>query len=189
MEGKSKLITQNCSLQDARSSNIGAKLEACLLLSRGSQRRWKARLDLRGRCLYPVLVHLPILMTCVNTWRHWGRTWDIWCAFLTPTVSSYHSNWLFQFTITRLSFSSSLPRSGLRGNVAPRWEDGFLVSTIIPVPKSKRKSINCYENYRGIAQSSILGQVFDHILLQNNYNVFHCNVASKRSALPHSERF
>ncbi len=43
---------------------------------------------------------------------------------------------------------------------------------IIPISKSKRKSINCYQNYRGIALSSILEKVFDHILFQNNYNVF-----------------
>ncbi len=70
--------------------------------------------------------------------------------------------------------------------------NGFMISTIIPIPKSKRKSINCYENYRGIALSNILGKVFDHILLQNNYNVFThetYNLASKRSILPHSVRF
>ena len=37
----------------------------------------------------------------------------------------------------------------------------FLISTLVPIPKHKRKSINNSENYRAIALSSILGKHLD----------------------------
>ena len=43
----------------------------------------------------------------------------------------------------------------------------FLLSTLVPIPKNKRKSINKSENYRAIALSSILGKLLDNILLVN----------------------
>ena len=47
----------------------------------------------------------------------------------------------------------------------------LLMSTVIPIPKNKRKSLNDSENYRGIALSSGLGKLFDWILLLSNKNV------------------
>ena len=47
----------------------------------------------------------------------------------------------------------------------------MLSSTIIPIPKGKNKSINMSENYRGIALSSIIGKVFDRVLLTNHWSV------------------
>ena len=43
--------------------------------------------------------------------------------------------------------------------------DNFVVSTIVSIPKNKHKSLNDSENYRGIALSSILGKIFDWIIL------------------------
>ena len=51
----------------------------------------------------------------------------------------------------------------------------FVLSTIIPIPKSSRKSLNNSENYRGIALSSIVGKVFDHVLLNSNNKIFACS--------------
>ena len=41
----------------------------------------------------------------------------------------------------------------------------MLISTIIPIPKNRRKSLNDSDNYRGIALSSILGKVLDWVIL------------------------
>jgi len=43
----------------------------------------------------------------------------------------------------------------------------FSISTLIPIPKHRKKSLNVSDNYRAIALSSILGKVLDHILLVN----------------------
>lgn len=48
----------------------------------------------------------------------------------------------------------------------------FRLSTIIPLPKNKRKSLNASNNYRAIALSSILGKLLDHILLSKYQAVF-----------------
>ena len=48
----------------------------------------------------------------------------------------------------------------------------FLLSTLIPIPKNKRKSLNCSDNYRAIALSSILGKLFDKILLVKSSHAF-----------------
>lgn len=46
--------------------------------------------------------------------------------------------------------------------------DAFLMSTIIPIIKNKRKSKSDSDNYRGIALSSCLGKLFDWVILLNN---------------------
>jgi hypothetical protein len=48
----------------------------------------------------------------------------------------------------------------------------FALSTIIPIPKNKRKSLNDFDNYRGIALSSVLGKTLDRILLKKHLHVF-----------------
>jgi hypothetical protein len=48
----------------------------------------------------------------------------------------------------------------------------FLLSTIIPIPKSRRKSSCDSENYRGIALSSVLCKLIDHVILKSNRNIF-----------------
>ena len=47
--------------------------------------------------------------------------------------------------------------------------DDFRMSTMVPIPKNKRKSLNYSSNYRAIALSSILGKLLDQLLL-NKYN-------------------
>ena len=48
----------------------------------------------------------------------------------------------------------------------------FRLSTLIPIPKNKRKSRNDSDNYRAIALSSILGKMLDHLLLVKYDDVF-----------------
>ena len=48
----------------------------------------------------------------------------------------------------------------------------FSISTIISIPKNKRKSLTTSTNYRGIALSSILGKIFDWIILNTNGDQF-----------------
>ena len=48
----------------------------------------------------------------------------------------------------------------------------LLLSTIIPIPKNKRKSLSKSDNYRAIALSSIMGKLLDKILLNKCHNIF-----------------
>jgi len=41
---------------------------------------------------------------------------------------------------------------------------GFRLSTLIPIPKNRRKSLNDSNNYKAIALSSILGKLLDHMI-------------------------
>ena len=53
----------------------------------------------------------------------------------------------------------------------------MLVSTIIP--KSTKKSLSDSSNYRGIALSSIIGKVFDMLILNTNREVLKSSVGFK----------
>ncbi len=66
--------------------------------------------------------------------------------------------------------------SMLKHSYAPEQMD---VSTIIPIPKSKRRSLSASDNYRGIvlnsrgiALNSVLGKVIDKISLNRNERIF-----------------
>ena len=48
----------------------------------------------------------------------------------------------------------------------------FRLSTLVPIPKNKRKSVNVSDNYRAIALSSILGKVLDNLILLKYHDVF-----------------
>ena len=48
----------------------------------------------------------------------------------------------------------------------------FRLSTLIPIPKNRRKSLNDSNNYRAIALSSILGKLLDHIILIKYKDIF-----------------
>ena len=37
--------------------------------------------------------------------------------------------------------------------------------TMVPIPKDKRKSMGCSDNYRAITLSSIIGKVFDWVII------------------------
>ena len=54
----------------------------------------------------------------------------------------------------------------LTHGVAP---SGLLLSTMIPVPKDKRASKSDSNNYRAIAINSILGKIFDSIVMKEQY--------------------
>ncbi len=43
--------------------------------------------------------------------------------------------------------------------------DNFRLSTLVPIPKNKRKSINASNNYRAIALSSVFGKLLDNVIL------------------------
>ena len=46
------------------------------------------------------------------------------------------------------------------------------ISTLVPIPKNKRKSLNDSNNYRAIALSSVLGKLLDRIILSKYYDNF-----------------
>jgi hypothetical protein len=50
--------------------------------------------------------------------------------------------------------------------------DGLHLSTLIPIPKNKRKSLNDSNNYRAIALSSVLGKLLDRVILSKHYDKF-----------------
>ena len=43
--------------------------------------------------------------------------------------------------------------------------------TIIPIPKNRFKSLNDSNNYSGITLSSILGKLFENIVMQKNESI------------------
>ena len=49
--------------------------------------------------------------------------------------------------------------------------EGMLISTLIPIPKNKKKSMNSSGNYRVVALSSILGKVLDLIIMKQNSDI------------------
>ena len=48
----------------------------------------------------------------------------------------------------------------------------FTLSTLTPIPKNCKKSLNDSSNYRAIALSSVLAKLLDNIILQKSRNVF-----------------
>ena len=50
--------------------------------------------------------------------------------------------------------------------------NGFHLSTIITIPKSKRKSLNDSNNNRAITLSSVLGKLLDRVILSKHYDKF-----------------
>ena len=45
------------------------------------------------------------------------------------------------------------------------------LATITPIPKNRNKTLNSSNNYRGIALSSIVGKLFDTVLLSKNHAI------------------
>ena len=45
------------------------------------------------------------------------------------------------------------------------------VSSLIPIPKSTKKSINNSSSYRAIAIGSVIGKVLDHVIMSNNIDM------------------
>ncbi len=48
--------------------------------------------------------------------------------------------------------------------------DSIISSTMVPIPKEKRKSLCCSDNYRAITFSSVFGKVSDWVLLLKEHN-------------------
>ena len=44
--------------------------------------------------------------------------------------------------------------------------DEFLLSTVVPIPKGRNVNLTDSSNYRGIAMSSVFGQLLDLIILE-----------------------
>ena len=80
------------------------------------------------------------------------------------------SNHLIHGNIKLQVYISLLFDSMLLHGFAP---SDFLLSTLVPIPKNKRKSLNLSDNYRAIALSSILGKLLDNIILVKCQNIFH----------------
>ena len=85
--------------------------------------------------------------------------------------------------VIRVIFSNHLIHGGVRLHVYisllfdSMLTHGFvpsdlLLSTLVPIPKNKRKSLNVSDNYRAIALSSVLGKLLDNILLDKCCSVF-----------------
>ena len=49
--------------------------------------------------------------------------------------------------------------------------EDMLMSTVVPIPKNKKKSLNDSNNYRGIALSSIIGKVLELLILNSNRDI------------------
>jgi hypothetical protein len=65
---------------------------------------------------------------------------------------------------TLYMYLSLILTSILRHGFVP---DEMLKSTLIPIPKDKRKSLNNADNYRSIALGSVICKVYDNIILEN----------------------
>ena len=48
----------------------------------------------------------------------------------------------------------------------------MLISTLTPIPKTQKQSVNFSENFRAIALSSTLGKVLDLIIMKHNSDIF-----------------
>jgi hypothetical protein len=44
----------------------------------------------------------------------------------------------------------------------------MLLSTLVLIPKNRKKSVNDSNNYREIASGSVIGKVIDNILLEKH---------------------
>ena len=70
----------------------------------------------------------------------------------------------------------------------------MLFSTIVPIPKNRKKSFNDSDTYRGIALSSVLGKVLDWVILKRYENEAlqtsdMQSIGFKENTVPHSARF
>ena len=83
-------------------------------------------------------------------------------------VHKLMSDSLIQSGSTLHTHLSLLYTSMLRHGVSPK---GMCLSTIIPIPKNRKKCLNESNNYRGIALGSLLGKILDNIIMYNNSHV------------------
>ena len=57
---------------------------------------------------------------------------------------------------------------GYKHGYAP---EDMLMSTVVPIPQNKKKSLNDSNYYRGIALSSIIGKVLELLILNSNRDI------------------
>ena len=55
------------------------------------------------------------------------------------------------------------------------FPEEFCMSTVLPLPKNKKKALTCSDNYRSIALGSIIGKLFDIVLLRGSASVLNCS--------------
>ena len=72
----------------------------------------------------------------------------------------HYSDHIINGTLKLNVYISLLFTSMISHGSAP---EGLRLSTLIPIPKNKRKSLNDSDNYRAIALSSVLGKLLDRI--------------------------
>lgn len=84
------------------------------------------------------------------------------------------SDYFIQGTDCLIEHISTLLSSMVTHGFSP---DGFSLSSIVSIPKNKRKSLSDPENYRGIALGSVLNKILDWVLLTK------CNKALTTSDL------
>jgi exonuclease III len=75
-----------------------------------------------------------------------------------------YSNNLIYGGSTLFTYLSMILTSMMNHSFVP---DEMLISTLIPIPKDKRKSLNNADNYRSIALGSIVCKLYDNIILEN----------------------
>ena len=68
------------------------------------------------------------------------------------------------FVMTTLLYSSMM----LHGTIPTAMN----ISTLVPVPKNKKKSLNSWDNYRAIALSSTVGKILGKVILLKYSNAF-----------------
>jgi hypothetical protein len=56
----------------------------------------------------------------------------------------------------------------IRNSYAPKY---FLISTLIPIQKDRRKTASDSDNYRGISLSSVLCKLLDYVILNSNRHI------------------
>ena len=98
---------------------------------------------------------------------------DIQCAI--KKIKLFKSDACFELFSNNLIYGgnslyvhiSLLFNSMLKHGVTP---DNMSLSTLIPIPKSFKRSRNDSNNYRAIALGSVFGKVLDHVILNQNIN-------------------
>ena len=112
----------------------------------------------KGSCYYDHNVNIDVVNKAIRSLK--GGKVDVTCSLYSDHLIN-GSNMLVVFI--SLLFKAMY----FHGVVA----SNLLESTIIPIPKNKKKSLSDMNNYRGIALSSIIGKVLDKVLFIVHRNV------------------
>ena len=80
-------------------------------------------------------------------------------------LSGFTSDHIINGNYLLFDYITKLMSCMLKHGFAP---EGLCVANIMPIPKNRKKSLYNSDNYRGIALSSIIGKLFDLIILSSN---------------------